>query len=306
MQIALMASGSYDTLFTAARWAEDRGLPVLGIPDHYVFSLDESGIANPAHDAFALLAGLARETSTIRLSVTVSPITFRHPAVLAKTAFTIDAMSAGRFTLGIGTGWLDLEHETFGFRYPPMTERYEMMEEGLAYVRAMAAGEAFDGEYYALQAADLHPRPSDGFQIVVGGKGPLKTPTLAGRYADEYNAFPAPIEEFRARVDLARSEAAAAGRDPDALVISSAGSVLVGADEADYRDRLAAAAAEAGITTGELEAHYDARNTPRGPIDRVREQLAALERAGMSLFYFQTPWSDDLDRTGEVIDLLGE
>ncbi len=304
MQLALMASGSYETLLAAARWSEERGLAAFGIPDHYVFSLDESGVPNPAHDAFALLAGLARETTTIRLAVTISPITFRHPAVLGKAAFTIDTMSNGRFGLGIGTGWLDLEHEIFGLPYPPMGERYEMMEEALAYVRAMAAGEAFEGRHYTLRAADLNPKPTEGFRLLVGGKGPMKTPTLAGRYADEYNAYPAPIDEFRARVAIARRAAAEAGRDPDALVISSAGAVLVGSDEADYRERLAAAAAEAGVTTDQLEAHFDARSTPRGPIDRVREQLAELEEAGMSLFYFQTPWADDLDRTAKVLDLL--
>ena len=246
MEFALQTSGSYETLLSSAEWAEDRGLACIAIPDHYVLSLDESGVDTPARDAFVLLAGLARDTERIELSVLVSPITFRHPAVYGKAGFTMDEISGGRFTLGIGTGWLDLEHEVFGFRYPPMSERYDMMEEALAYVRAMAAGEAFEGRHYRLQARDLNPKPSDGFKMVVGGRGPTKTPTLAGRYADEYNAYPAPIEELKRRIDLARSEAAAAGRDPDALMISSAGSVLVGTDEADYLDRLGALADESG------------------------------------------------------------
>ncbi len=305
MEFALQASGSFDTLLAAARWAEDRGLACLAVPDHYVFSMTEEGIANPAHDAFVLLSALAGETTAIRLSVLVSPITFRHPAVLAKSGFTLDGISGGRFSLGIGTGWHELEHEVFGIPYPPMSERYEMMEEALAYIRAMAAGEAFEGNHYALQARDLHPRPSDRFGLVVGGRGAVKTPTLAGRYADEYNAYPDSPEGLRGRIGLARRQAAAAGRDPDALMISSAGAVLVGTDEADYRDRLGQLAAEDGMTVEDLEAHFAHRNTPRGTAEQLREQLAGMASVGVTRFYVQTMWPTDLDRTAETFDLLG-
>jgi alkanesulfonate monooxygenase SsuD/methylene tetrahydromethanopterin reductase-like flavin-dependent oxidoreductase (luciferase family) len=305
MEFALQASGSFDTVRAAAGWSEDRGLACFAIPDHYLFSMTEDHIDNPAHDAFVLLAGLARETSTIRLSVLVSPITFRHPAVLAKSGFTLDGISGGRFGLGIGTGWHDLEHEIFGIPYPPMAERYEMMEEALAYIRAMAAGRAFEGNHYTLQARELHPRPSDGFALVVGGRGPVKTPTLAGRYADEYNMYPDAPEGMRDRIDLARREAAAAGRDPDALLISSAGSVLVGADEADYRERLGQLAAEDGVAVDDLEARFAARNTPRGTSEQVREQLAGMAGLGVTRFYVQTMWPADLERTAETFDLIG-
>ncbi|MCJ7725304.1 MAG: LLM class flavin-dependent oxidoreductase [Acidimicrobiia bacterium] len=305
MEFALQASGSYDTLLAAARWSEERGLACFAIPDHYVMAMAEEGIPTPAYDAFVLLAGLARDTSTIRMSVLVSPVTFRHPAVLSKSGFTMDAISGGRFTLGIGTGWHDMEHEIFGFDYPPMAERYEMMEEALAYVRAMAAGDAFDGDRYRLQARELNPRPSAGFGIVVGGRGAVKTPTLAGRYADEFNAYPGPPDEFSARISLARTAAVAAGRDPETLMISSAGTVLVGSDEADYRDRLAELAAEDGISVDDLEAHFEKRQTPRGTSEQVREQLAAMESLGVSRFYLQTMWPNDLVRTGDTLDLMG-
>jgi len=305
MEFALQASGSYDTLLAAARWAEDRGLACFAIPDHYIVALDEEGIPTPAYDAFVLMAGLARDTSTIRLSILVSPITFRHPAVYAKSGFTLDAISDGRFTLGIGTGWLDIEHEVFGIPYPPMSERYEMMGEALAYIRAVASGEGFEGDHYTLQARDLNPKPSDAFQLVVGGRGPIKTPTLAGRYADEFNVYPGPRDEFKARIDLARSEATAAGRDPDALLISSAGNILAGRDRADYEDRLGAFASEVGATPEEVEARFEDRRTPRGSAEQVREQLAEMEEIGVTRFYVQTMWSDDLDRTGETFDLIG-
>lgn len=305
MEFALQASGPYDTLLAAARWAEDRGLACFAVPDHYLASTNEDGTAGPAFDAFVLLAGLARETETIRLSVLVSPITFRHPAVLAKSGFTLDAISGGRFTLGIGTGWLELEHEIFGIRFPSVSERFELMEEALAYVRATASGAGFQGRHFSLQARDLNPKPSPGFEIVVGGTGARKTPDLAGRYADEFNVYPGPLDDMEARIDLARSTAATAGRDPEGLLISSAGAVLVGHDEADYRDRLAALAEDTGTPIDELEAQFEHRNTPRGSAEQIRDRLAAMESIGVTRFYVQTMWSDDLSRTGETLELIG-
>jgi alkanesulfonate monooxygenase SsuD/methylene tetrahydromethanopterin reductase-like flavin-dependent oxidoreductase (luciferase family) len=305
MEFAQQASGSYDTLLAAARWSEERGLACFALPDHYLRSTSEEGVSLAAYDALAILGGLARETRTIRLSVLVSPITFRHPAVLAKNAATIDEMSGGRFSLGVGTGWLDLEHEVFGLPYPPMPERYRMMEEALAYLRAMEKGESFHGDHYTLQARDLNPLPSDGFEIVIGGRGATRTPTLAGRYADEYNAYPAPTAEMERRIALARSEAAAAGRDPDALLVSTAGASLVGTDEADYRRRLEELAAEDGVDPERVEARFEKMGAPHGGADRVRADLARMESIGVTRFYLQNRWVDDLERTAEVFELLG-
>ena len=304
MEFALQAAGAYDALVETARWAERRDLACLALPDHYILTADGVG-GPPAHDAFVQLAGLARETATLRLSVMVSPITFRHPAVIAKSAFTLDALSGGRFTLGMGTGWLESEHRVLGLDFPPLGERFDRLEEALAYVRAMAAGSGFEGSFYSLAPAELRPLPSDGFGIVVGGKGSHRTPILAGRFADEYNVYPAPFDEMRSRLDLARGAAADAGRDPDALLISSAGAVLVGHDEADYRARFAAEAAEAGIDPEALEAHFEFRNTPRGPADQVRSQLEGMEKLGVSRFYLQTSVSDGLDRTAETLEMIG-
>ena len=304
MEFALQASGSYDTLLAAARWAEDRELACFAVPDHYLASLSMDGASAPAYDALIQLAGLARDTSIIRLSVLVSPVTFRHPAVLAKTGSTLDEISGGRFTLGIGTGWLDLEHEIFGIPYPPMTERFEHMEEALAYVRAAASGTGFRGKHYNLQPTELNPKPSEGFELVVGGRGAVKTPTLAGRYADEFNVYPDSVDQMRLRIDLARREAAGVGRDPEALLISSAGAVLVGRDEADYLDRLAALAAESETSVEDLEARFELRNTPRGSAEQIREQLADMASIGVTRFYVQAR-SDDMERTGETFNLIG-
>lgn len=302
MRFALQTSGDLDTLVDAADWAERRGLDCLAIPDHYVLS--RSGDGPPAYDAFVLLGGLAASTASIELSLLVSPITFRHPAVIAKSALTVDAISGGRFTLGIGTGWLEIEHEVFGIPLPPMAERFERMEEALGYVRAHTRGESFEGRHYRLRAVEPRPAPTDGFRLVVGGKGSRRTPTLAGRFADEYNVYPAAPDELRSRIELARQAAEEAGRDPDALLISSSGSVLVGRDEADYRRRFAETAASAGLDEEELEEHFAFRSTPRGPAPAVREQLAQMEALGVRRFYLQTSVADGFEGVTDTLEML--
>jgi alkanesulfonate monooxygenase len=190
MDYALQVSGPYHRLLDAAAFAKDRGLVALALPDHYLMALsDEAAMTSPAPDAFIQLGGLARDTADIELVMLVSPITFRHPAVLAKMAITLDRMSHGRFTLGVGTGWMDREHEVFGFDYPDMKERFARLEEALAYISAAFDPEApgYTGEYFQLEPFPLAPEPLDKIPLLVGGTGRHKTPRLAGMYADEFN-----------------------------------------------------------------------------------------------------------------------
>ena len=127
--------GSYQDLLDTARWAEDHGLAAFARSDHYYWS----GEPTDANDAFTTFGGIARETSRIGLVVLVSPLTFRHPAVIAKAAASLDEMSDGRFDLGIGTGWMELEHEVFGLPFPDWSERFARLEEALPYVQAAHA-----------------------------------------------------------------------------------------------------------------------------------------------------------------------
>ncbi|MDJ0792379.1 MAG: LLM class flavin-dependent oxidoreductase, partial [Acidimicrobiia bacterium] len=146
--------GSYRELVNLAQWAESQGLDVFARSDHYLNG-DESADTT---DALAALAGVAVETSSIRLSTLVSPLTFRHPAVMAKSATTIDEISGGRFTLGVGTGWMESEHLAFGLDLPPMAERFERLEESLQYLRtAFEGGGTFRGDHYSLEAATVAP-----------------------------------------------------------------------------------------------------------------------------------------------------
>ena len=278
---------SYAEFLEAAQWAERKGMAAFAIPDHYMYGAGADGATRPAYDAFAVMAGLARETERIELVVLVSPITFRHPAVLVKNAATIQEMSAGRFKLGVGTGWLEEEHSRFGIPFPDTKERFERTEEALAYLRAAFANPPVDfaGTHYAFEAFDLQPRPE--LRLVVGGTGAVKTPRLAGAFADELNAYPASPDEYLARIRRAREAASGAGRDPNALLISSSGQVVAADTEQEYRDKLAEIAAQHNTDAEKLEEEAAKRNAPRGTWKQVREILAGMETAGMSRFYFQ-------------------
>ncbi len=301
MQIALQTSGDQQTLLTNIGWAERLGMSAIALPDHYLMTAGDAAYTTPAYDALIQLGALAVQTTTIELAVLVSPVTFRHPAVMAKSALTIDHLSGGRFSLGVGTGWFEREHEVFGLALPSVTERFDWFEEALAYITALfdPGHPGFTGEHYTLEAVPTAPAPVRGhLPLIVGGIGAKKTPTLAGRYASEFNCYPAPIDEFRARIRLARAAAAEAGRDPDALLISSSGNVIAAATEAAYHDAILRIADESGTTVEELEAHMNRRNTPRGTYEQVRKQLDEMATAGVKRFYLQR--GPDIDHEADA------
>ena len=304
MEYALQAAGPYRRLLDAAEFAKDRGLVALALPDHYLMALsDEEARTTPAPDAFIQLGGLARDTADIDLVMLVSPITFRHPGVLAKMAVTLDRMSKGRFTLGIGTGWMDREHEVFGFDYPNISERFARLEEALAYVTAAFDPETpgYAGDFYQLEPFPLAPAPLGKIPILVGGMGAHKTPRLAGMYADEFNVYPGP--DMADRVDRFRAAAVEMGRDPESILLSSSGQVVAAETEAEFEDLMNSNALEAGISREELDGHYEKRQTPRGTYEQVREILDGFSDLGIERFYFQGVFHQP--DMGRLLDGLG-
>ncbi len=306
MELAMMTEPqlgqTYEDLLEAARYCEANGLGVFARADHYFWRSP----APHATDAFATLAGLARETDTVRLCVMVSPISFRHPAVIAKTAATIDEMSGGRLMLGVGTGWMELEHDAFGLELWPMQERFERLEEALGYLRAAFAegSPGFEGRHYSLERIDVRPKPTGPLPLIVGGGGPRRTPRLAGRFADEYNLFTSPPAPVRQRVELAREAAVEAGRDPNDIVVTMMGPLFLRVDEAAYRRRLQALCDLTGRSPEEQEQHLTEAGTPIGPPDEVRATMAALEEAGVSRYYFQQLGPVDYEAFDEAVALL--
>ncbi len=299
--------GTYQQLLDLALWAEREGMVSFARSDHYY----SSRVPRPdATDAFATLAGLARDTASIRLCVLVSPITFRHPAVIAKTAATIDQMSGGRLDLGVGTGWMDLEHDVFGMPFPDWSERFDRFAESLPYLRA-AFGEKHakvTGTHYSIDA-EVRPQPT-GIRLVTGGSGPVRTPTLAGTYADEYNHLPAPIDEIARRNDVMRRAAAEAGRDPDSIEITVMGQVITAPDRRAFDERITRDAASRDMEAAALLDKWQEAGIPVGPPEEVTEILAAYERVGVNRYYLQ--WldladSEGLNMTWEVVkDSMGD
>ena len=286
IRYALQAMGpTYEATLEWARFAEEQGLDAFAIPDHYLRRGDDT--PEPALDALVVMAGLARQTLWIELVLLVSPVTWRHPAVLAKSYASLYEMSGGRITLGVGTGWLEPEHGVFGFPFPDRGVRFAMLEEALQYLRAAFSDPPVDfaGEHYSFTGFEMLPRPP--LRMVIGGIGTKRTPTLAGRYCDEFNAYPAPPVDFAAKIERARGAAAAVGRDPAALLISSSGVLTAGDTAAAYRDLLAQRAARFGTTVEDLEEGMRMRNSPRGTWEQVREVLGGMGAAGMERFYIQ-------------------
>ena len=288
--------GTYEQQLEAAMWAETEGLVSFARCDHYMSGGDPTPDAT---DAFAVLAGLARETSHIRICVLVSPITFRHPAVIAKNAATIDQMSGGRLDLGVGTGWMELEHAALGLPFPDWSERWERFEEALDYLEAAFGPDhgRYLGKHYTLDA-HVKPKPT-GLRLVIGGSGPKRTPSLAGRRADEYNFFICPPDQARAKIEAMRE--AAGTRQVEATVM---GPALVGATDAAYRERLSKAAAKRDMTPDELEQRYASNGIPHGTPDRVADSVVALEEAGVERLYLQWLDLDDLEGMRETVSIV--
>ncbi len=287
MELGLMVEpqvgGSYARLRELVLWAEDQGLDAFARSDHY---LDQERSA-PTTDALTTFGGLAEITDTIQLVVLVTPITFRHPAVIAKTATTLDEMTGGRFALGIGTGWMQGEHDMLGMDLPELGERFDRFYEALSYLRAaFGTSEGFTGDYYSLAPIDVLPHPVN-VPIVIGGSGMKKTPTYAGRFADEYNMFVTDRETLERRLDVMRTAAADAGRDPGAVKVSLAGPAVVAATDHEYSTLLAERGSKRDMGASEYEAFLAERNVPRGTPDQASSIIADLEEMGIGRFYLQ-------------------
>jgi len=308
VEFGLQTRGSYDDVLEAAHWAEERGLAGLALPDHYLAGRSPTGEGYDTRsaDIYPYLGGLSIETSTLQLAALVSPVTYRHPAALLKLGLAVDEMSGGRFTLGVGTGWMKAEHAIFGFDLPPWTERFDRLEEALGYLQA-ALGDAaagFAGSYYHLEPIDHEPK-SPTLRLMVGGSGPNRTPELAGRFADEFNIYSLPASELQARIERAHEAAVASGRDPDAILLSSVSPPVIGADEVTYRRRLKALAEARGVDVDRFEEQSRTIAVPMGTHEEARDTFGPIAGLGITRYYVQILGGFGLDYAGEVIEVLG-
>ncbi len=280
MRLGLQTMTSYATTVELARWAEKEGVAVLSVADHYLYDGDP---ASTALDQLVVLGGIARETSTIELATLVSPLTFRHPAVMWKQAVTLDEMSGGRFSLGVGAGWMEAEHTTYGLDFPSRNERFDRLEEGLGYLRSAIEGRGFEGRFFRLADVATQPRPAN-LRLIVGGSGSERTPDLAGRFADEFNVFPGKLP-MRLRIERALEAAAKAGRAHPC--ISMAFPAVAGSDDGEYRDALSSLATVRGKDPESIAARLTEMEIPHGIPSVLRERLDRLAAIGVELIHLQ-------------------
>ncbi|MDT0305685.1 LLM class F420-dependent oxidoreductase [Streptomyces sp. DSM 44917] len=279
----------YDTLLAVARATEELGYDAFFRSDHYLRMGGVDGLPGPT-DAWITLAGLARETSRIRLGTLMTAATFRLPGVLAIQVAQVDAMSGGRIELGLGAGWFAAEHTAYGIPFP--AARFPRFEEQLAVVTGLwetPPGETFtfEGTYYRLTDSPALPKPVQRrVPVIIGGTGKERTPRLAARYADEFNVPFASAEDSAAQFARVRRAAEEAGRKGDDLVYSNALVACVGRDEAEIARRAAAI----GREVPELR-----RNGLAGSPDEVVDRIGRYLEAGSSRIYLQILDLPDLD-----------
>jgi F420-dependent oxidoreductase-like protein len=291
---------TYDDLLAVARTAEELGFAGFFRSDHYLHMGGDGG-PGPT-DAWTTLAGLARDTSTIRLGTLVSSATFRLPGPLAVAVAGVDQMSGGRVELGLGAGWYEAEHAAYGIPFPDVRERFDRLEEQLAVITGLwrtPVGRTFthEGRYYPVTDSPALAKPvqAGGVPVIVGGHGPRRTPALAARYAAEFNAaFTSPQDAARLfeRVQRACLEI---GRDPGTLTLSAAQVLCLGEDDATVRRRAAAI----GREPDELRA-----NGLAGTPEEVLERVHAFASAGATRLYLQVLDLSDLEHLADVARLV--
>ncbi len=272
---------SYDDLLRVAQAAESLGYAGFFRSDHYL-AMGGDGLPGPT-DAWVTLGALARETSRLRLGTLVTSATFRLPGPLAVAVAQVDAMSAGRVELGLGAGWFENEHSAYGIPFPPVRERFDRLAEQLAVIDGLWRSDgpfSYDGEYYTVTDSPALPKPVQRPRppIIVGGKGPRRTPELAARYADEFNVPFSSLADTAAVFERVR---AAASRP---LRWSVAQTLCVGRDDAEVRRRASAIGRDAG-EDGVLG----------GTVAQAVDRIGRFAELGASRIYLQTLDLADLD-----------
>lgn len=284
---------------------ERLGFESLWLSDHFLSLQDP---ARASIETWVALSVAAAETRRIRLGPLVSPMTFRHPSLLARMAVSVDRLSQGRLVLGLGAGWNDLEHRAFGLDFPPPAERMDRLEEGIEAIRRLfgPGPTSFEGRHYRLDGADPRPKPTRGrVPILIGGGGQRRTLPLVARYADEWD-LPGGLspDAFRAKNVRLDELCRAAGRDPRSVLRSASTAYLIARDDGEQRERIARLRsimpALAGLDDEGMLAALRGEHWRIGNPDRLTADFRALAEAGAERIILQHNDQDDL----EALELL--
>lgn len=296
---------TYADQLAVARAAESLGYSAFFRSDHYV-AMSGDGLPGPT-DSWVTLAGIARETSSIRLGTMVTSATFRYPGPLAISVAQVDEMSGGRVELGIGAGWFEAEHQAYAIPFPPLGERFDRLTEQLDIITGLwttPVGETFNysGTHYTIAASPALPKPAQSqVPIIIGGSGAKRTPALAAAFAAEFNVPFAPLEVASTQIERVAAALADAGRSADSLTYSAAFVVCAGRDDAEIARRAAAI----GREVDELRSNSPLVGTP----DEIATKLSAYTDAGVRRVYLQLLDMSDLDHleffAKQVVPALG-
>jgi len=275
------------------QWTEELGFESLWRSDHFFsFGRDRT---KDALETFASLVHVAENSRRIRFGTLVCSMTFRHPSMTARMAAAVDDLSGGRFILGLGAGWNAAEHEAFGIELPPPPRRSDMLEEGVAYIRALLSSEpaSFDGKIYQLKDAYMHPRPARSpLPILIGGGGEKRTLRTAARYGDEWNSIGASPEVYREKVKVLEAHCERENRDPSTIARSLMCAYITGATDAEVQRKVSALP-----------------SPPRGNVlvgtpSQIVERIMAYEAEGVSrimMQHFNPPTREELAFVAEEI-----
>jgi F420-dependent oxidoreductase-like protein len=285
--------GLFDKVVELATAAESAGFDMLTVMDHFYQIGVVGSVEEPMLEAYTTLGALAARTDRVLLAAMVTGVTYRNPAMLAKTVTTLDVISRGRAVLGLGAAWNDVEHAGYGFEFPPIGEREDRLEEALTICRAMFTQRrpSYKGRYYTIDRALNDPRPiqKGGPKIMVGGGGEKRTLRLAAQFADITNWFGS-LEEASAKLAVLDRHCEAVGRDP-ASILRTVSVPLV---------PVASEAARAKLLTA-IPPEHRASAMPV-LVDEAVEMLGRYMDAGFDGFVFRNAHI----RTPEGVALVGE
>jgi F420-dependent oxidoreductase-like protein len=311
MRFCLMLEGqegvTWPDWLAAARAAERLGFEAIFTSDHYLSVMRHRDRDRGSSDAWTMLAALAASTETIRLGTMVSPVTFRHPSLLAKAAVTVDRVSDGRAEIGMGAGWWEEEHRTHGFPFPDTPTRFDMLEEQVEIVHGLLTEErfSFQGKHYQLDDVPFAPKGvrAPHPPIVIGGSGGPRIAALVSRWADEFNTVGPSPDQAGERFAKVRDRLDADGRAQDTLTTSVMTWCYVGETERQAMRLIERARARAMRVArfddelDELRAHCIV-----GSVDQAVDRLNEYAAAGVQRIMLNHELFDDL----EMLDVLAE
>ena len=294
---------SHASLVAMAQATREHGFDGFFRSDHVLTMGGASGLPGPS-ESFVSLGAIAVQVPDIRLGTLVSSATFRHPSMLAIAAATVDDISAGRLELGLGSGWYEAEHTAYGLPFgASFGERFDRLTEQLEILTGLWATQStfdYDRRHYHLDGAPGLPKPvqrKNGvphIPLILGGHGPKRTPALAARFADEFNVGFVSVEEIGAQIGRVRAACESVGRDPDALVYSTAQTTLVGTGETLRRRVEASGGPSDGL----------AGRAMTGSVEQLLDQLDGYAAVGVQRVYLQLVDPTDLDQVAELAALI--